>query len=80
MRFYDVEELIFTLTSAQTKKNICIYVPPSFLKKIFIAYEKVSKNLSENYFTSKVIRFLFNYVYVTYQKIIYVYVYAYTKN
>lgn len=43
MRFYEVEELIFTLTSAQTKKNICIYVPSSFLKKIFIAYEKVSK-------------------------------------
>lgn len=42
MRFYEVEELIFTLTSAQTKKNICIYVP-SFLKKIFIAHEKVSK-------------------------------------
>ena len=81
MRLYEVEELIFTLTSAQTKTKHLYLCSPSILKKnTFITHEKVSKNLSENYFTSKVIRFLFNYVYVTYQKIIYVYVYAYTKN
>ena len=66
MRLYEVEELIFTLTSAQTKTKHLYLCSPSILKKnTFITHEKVSKNLSGNYFTSKVIHCLFNYIYVT---------------
>ena len=45
MRLYEVEELIFTLTSAQTKTKHLYLCSPSILKKnTFITHEKVSKN------------------------------------